>query len=159
MSCMTATLPPDRRTELADCGLVAFPGEQHRTELEDLEAVELGLVKVVRRGDLQLVRGRPALAEHQLACAMQGSVSGRLRVVAVVEGDHGREPAQGDVVGLASPLGARGFLALADLRERFDRRSTACFLDQPPQRIDRPRARQREAAAVLVVALGRSPSS
>lgn len=38
--CMTATLARDRREELVKRGLVVFPNEDHRAELEDLEVQE-----------------------------------------------------------------------------------------------------------------------
>jgi CRISPR-associated endonuclease/helicase Cas3 len=41
--CMTATLPPSRRSELVKAGLRVFPGEEERLQLADLEAEECHL--------------------------------------------------------------------------------------------------------------------
>ena len=108
----------------------------------------------MRRAALALVGAHPRVAGHELAGAVQRRAGG-LVWVCVVERHASREPTQGGLVGLAPPLGSRRGLAIADLREALDRRLAARRLHHLPQRIDGARARQREAAALLIEALGR----
>ncbi len=93
--CMTATLPPDRRAELAECGLVAFPGEQHRAELEDLEVQECRPRYLVRRVDSSTRALEHAVDAHragQRVLWVVNTVRECLRVADLVAEQLGAEP-------------------------------------------------------------------
>lgn len=47
--CMTATLPKQRRADLIELGLRAFPGEEHRDDLKDLEEQECRLRYLIKQ--------------------------------------------------------------------------------------------------------------